>query len=106
MTVERRQTMWAEMRPDCYGGKTCDQIEPRWHCYAEGDKDSDYQRAPLKLDARLFPPGTKVLIEEPVCPQCKEVRSPIYPAPKRGPLFTPKCRCGFDWETWTLHQYS
>lgn len=106
MRVERHATMWFDMEPDCYGGKSCDQIIPQWHCYAEGDKDSDHQRKPLRLEARRFPPGTKIIIEEPVCPTCSQMRSPKYPTPKRGPLFSPKCDCGFDWDNWTLEQFS
>lgn len=100
------QTMRFTMEPDCYGGKTCDQVEPRWHCYADGDKDSDRQREPLTLDARRFPPGTKIIVTEPTCPTCGEPRSIKHPEPKNGPLFVAKCRCGFDWEEWTLNEYS
>lgn len=106
MTIESRETIWFTMQPDCYGGKTCDQIVPKWHCYADGDKDSDYQYQPLLLDPRRFPPGTKIVVSEPVCPQCGDARSPKHPEPKRGPLFDPKCDCGFDWESWTLNEYS
>jgi hypothetical protein len=97
--------MWAEMKPDMYGGETCDQIRPRWRCYALGDKDSDYT-AILTLDARTFPPGTKVIISEPVCPQCDEVRSPQYPIPDHGAIFEGPCRCGFDWDGWVAGEYS
>lgn len=79
--ISYRATQWATMKPDVYGGPKCDQIVPRWHVYAEGDKDSDYIRGALKLDGRTFPPGTKVTIQEPVCPDCGDVRSPIYPLP-------------------------
>ena len=98
-----RATMWAEMRPNCYGGKTCDQIEPVWHCYADGDKDSDDIHKPLELDPRTFPPGTKVTIEEPLCPDCQELRHLKSSDP---PAFEDKCDCGFDWVAWTLDQYA
>jgi hypothetical protein len=92
-----RQTMRAEMRPDCYGGETCDQIQPRWNAYAHGDKQDDYTREPLTLDAKHFPPGTMVIVQEPTCPECDELREPPFDKP---------CRCGFDWNAWTLSQYS
>lgn len=101
-----RKTMWAEMAPDVYGGRTCDQIVPQWSCAAEGDKgDSDTQRV-LELAARTFPPGTKVEIHEPLCPRCGELRHPKFPAPKRGPLFSGQCECGFDWDAWARDRYS
>lgn len=104
--IELQETIWFTMQPDCYGGATCDQIEPRWHCYADGDKDSDHQHEPLTLDPRRYPPGTKIVVHEPVCPQCQEVRSPKYPEPETGPIFDAKCDCGFDWDEWTLNEYS
>lgn len=95
MDNDYRQTMWAEMSPDIYGGETCDQMRHRWHSFAEGDMDSDYSDA-LELAAKHFPPGTKVLILEPECPKCQQ---------------TPEiCRgdegCDFDWDAWTAERYS
>lgn len=104
--MNRRETLTAEMKPDCYGGETCDQIRPRWYCYAAGDKQGDYEHEPMTLDARLFPPGTRISVEEPVCPDCGDAREPILPTPATGPVFGSKCRCGFDWEAWTLSEYS
>jgi hypothetical protein len=100
-----RETMWAEMTPDCYGGATCDKIVPRWYAHADGDRDGDYEGT-LKLASRTFPPGTKIVISEPLCPKCEALREPIYPTPKRGPLYSGKCECGFDWDEWTLEQFS
>jgi hypothetical protein len=104
--IKMAETMWAEMEPDTYDGPSCDQIAPRWCVYAEGDKDSDTLREPLTLDPRHFPPGTKVVISEPLCPSCGDPRSPIYPVPKTGPIYTGPCHCGFDWDKWVLEQYS
>lgn len=101
-----RAVMWAEMKPDCYGGETCDQIEPRWYTYADGDKQGDYEREPITLDARTFPPGTKVTIQEPTCPSCGETWAPNHPIPKTGPMYSGKCDCGFDWDAWVLQEYS
>lgn len=104
--ISYRATMWAEMKPDCYGGKTCDQIRPRWYTYADGDKDASYENEPLNLAARSFPPGTKVTVQEPSCPECGDQRSPKWPTPKRGPIYEGPCTCGFDWDGWVLDQYS
>jgi hypothetical protein len=104
--VELRETMWAEMSPDCYGGSNCDRIVPGWNAYADGDMEAEDGIATLRLAARTFPPGTRISISEPCCPKCGETRSAIYPTPKRGPLFADKCDCGFDWKAWTLDNYS
>lgn len=101
-----RGTVRAEMRPDCYGGKTCDRIVPRWNVYAEGDKQDEDTHAPLTLAARAFPPGTTVVVAEPTCPDCGELRPLKYLKPKRGPLFESRCACGFDWDEWTLTEFS
>lgn len=106
MKPETRETMHATMHPDMYGGKGCDELVPRWWCYADGDKDGDYEHRPLKLDAKLFPPGTRVSVREPVCPECGDARSPILPTPAKPPYFDPKCDCGFDWDAWVANEYS
>lgn len=105
MKIERRETMSATMQPDMYDGPTCDQMRPRWYCFADGDKQADYQDAALELDPKLFPPGTRVVVFEPICPQCKETREPNYKNGKYLPGFAAKCRCGFDWEAWTANEY-
>src|ERR1044072_6393220 len=98
--------MWAEMKPDMYDGAGGDQMRPRWWCYADGDKDGDFEDKPLSLDAGLYPPGTKITIEEPTCPQCEETRQPNYKDGKYLPGFVPKCPGGFDWEAWLANEYS
>lgn len=105
MTIETRATMWATMQPDMYGGKECDELVPRWWCYGAGDKDGDHQHDPLALDAKRFPPGTKVTVEEPMCPTCGEIRGVSFPKGK-PPAFDAKCDCGFDWEEWTANEFS
>lgn len=103
--VERRQTMRAEMQANCYGGKTCDKIVPHWNCYADGDKQDENLSGSIILGTRRWPPGTTVVISEPLCPKCSEPRESKFSPAKRGPLFDPKCDCGFDWEEWTHEQY-
>jgi hypothetical protein len=104
--IKRRETMRAEMKPDMYGGAQCDQMVPRWWTYADGDKDGGFEHKPLTLDARFFPPGTVVSIEEPTCPKCEETREPNIQKGKYHPGFAAKCRCGFNWDDWTGNEYS
>ncbi|PKM43244.1 MAG: hypothetical protein CVV05_15470 [Gammaproteobacteria bacterium HGW-Gammaproteobacteria-1] len=93
--MEYHQTMWAEMKPDVYDGENCDQVRPRWHAHAEGDMDSDYTET-VTLDSKQFPPGTKILVMEPCCPKCGMI--PDLCRTDEG--------CDFDWDAWTLDQYS
>jgi hypothetical protein len=100
-----REESWAEMSPDMYGGPSCDGIRPRWLVHSEGDKGDSAEFDICKLDARAFPPGTTIVISEPVCPDCDESRD--YSNGDDGmPKYAPQCSCGFDWATWTESLYS
>ncbi len=109
MKPSYRATMWAEMKPDVYAGPRCDKVRPQWEIHADGDMGgADTERA-LKLAARTFPPGTKITISEPCCPECGELREPVslmVDPLRKGPLYAGPCRCGFDWDRWTLDEYS
>jgi hypothetical protein len=98
--IEHHQTMRAELAPDVYAGEQFDQIAHQWKTSCDGDMGDSGTLDTITLDANMFPPGTKVIVEEPLCPDCKETR-----APGDGAWLT-KCNCGFDWEAWTIDQYS
>jgi hypothetical protein len=99
--------MWAEMKPDCYSGASCDKVKPQWEIHADGDMDSD-SLPTVKLSARTFPPGTKITIEEPLCPHCGELREPAHPGIGAAKVvYKGPCQgCGFDWDKWVLETYS
>lgn len=104
--VTYRECMWAEMKPDMYGGDTCDQVVPGWSCYCAGDKQGEDGVECLELAAKTFAPGTKVVVSEPCCPNCGE---PHWPGGAGAPneiAFPSKCDCGFDWDAWTADQYA
>lgn len=110
--IERREVMWAEMKPYVYGGDSCEEHEPQWDSYAAGDKDGDCSTDPLTLDPILFPPGTKVVVSEPVCPQCHcppHETGAIEKTTDDGEKFLTKhwqCECDFDWFEWASGEYS
>lgn len=95
----------AEMKPDMYGGKSCDKLVPSWTASAIGE-ENEKVGALLTLSARTFPPGTLVIVREPVCPECGARREPKFPVPKRAPIYGGPCECGFDWDQWVSEQYS
>lgn len=104
--IKHTETMWAEMKPDIYAGKNCDEIRPQWECHADGDTEAD-TRGLIELCAKTFPPGTKIVISEPLCPKCGIPRIPSFPTNKRNePLYSGPCECGFDWDKWVQEQYS
>lgn len=109
----RRETLWAEMRPNCYGGAACEQIVPNWHSYAEGDMQSGDDGDGLELSAACFPPGTIVVVLEPVCTKCNEVPSrstkpETFITSEGGEVTEYKwtCSCDFDWRQEALDLYA
>ncbi|QDP58343.1 MAG: hypothetical protein Unbinned664contig1000_24 [Prokaryotic dsDNA virus sp.] len=89
--VKMRVIGWAEMKPDMYGGDECDEQIAQWDAYMDGDMDCENLDV-LELDASTFPPGTKVTIEVPECPDCGSASD--------------ECVCGFDWAKWTEGKYA
>lgn len=93
--VSYKATMWAEMKPDLYAGKNCDEVRPTFECNTDGDMGSESIDI-LTLDATTFPPGTKITVQVPCCPDCgQEVEM---------------CKedegCNFDWDEWRDNEYS
>jgi hypothetical protein len=92
---EYQAIMWAERKTDCYDGETCDQLRPYWNAYADGDKQDDDVTGCIELDPKHFPPGTKITVSVPVCPECH--------------LQVELCEgsdCEFDWKEWEINEYS
>lgn len=91
--MEMTEVMRAELRVDCYDGPSCDQHRKYWNAYAEGDmQDDDMSEKELTLNLDHFPPGTKVVVTVPECPECD--------------MDVESCDCGFDWKNWVAEQYS
>lgn len=88
-----RETMWAEMTPDLYDGEGCDQVKAQWTTHAEGDMDSERFEHVI-LDSKVFPPGTRIVVLEPVCPECGCVASYCEDT------------CTFDWKDWVVGKYA
>lgn len=86
------EIMRAEVKVDVYDGSTCDQHRKYWNAYGDGDKQDDNFGEDIKLTLEGFPPGTKISITVPCCPECG-VQSDM-------------CDCGFDWKKWAEEQYS
>jgi hypothetical protein len=88
------------MEPDCYSGKTCDKMRPRWMTsYPKEGKEEDGETLKLEIDAASMPPGSRVVIEVPVCPQCgdpADIMVDVLSKHKRWP----RCTCGFSWNKW------
>ena len=82
-----QEVMWAEMKPDLYDGPGCDQVKPAWSCFCDGDKDGEDGLELIELAANTFPPGTKIVVSLPECPECHEIVE----------LCQSSEYCDFDW---------
>ena len=107
------ETMWAEMKPDVYSGDSCEEHKPGWYCFCAGDMDHEEGLKDLGLRASTFPPGTKVLVKEPVCPDCEQVpwrsTDPVEMIGEDGAKwleYSWSCDCSFDWREWANGEYS
>lgn len=89
----------AEMAPDLYDGLDCDQVKPQWLADCEkGGTEEVGDDGILKVDCRLYPAGTVVRIEVPLCPDCDQ------PAGE-GEDAGSDCLCGFSWKLWVEDRY-
>ena len=78
------------MHPDVYGGKECNEHIPRW--MGQFDEEEIGEIETIDFDAKLFPAGTKIYIEVPLCPKCGMEQE--------------LCECDFDWKEWVNYEYS
>lgn len=94
--------------PYCYDGDSCDQQRPRWMTSypKEGDQE-DGETLKLEIPARSVPPGTRVVIEIPCCPQCGD-RADMCMGTGENADFKewPDCNCGFSWKNWVYDNFS
>ena len=96
------EIMWAEQKPDCYDGPDCDQLRPEFELTGD-DKGGAETADHVHLLPRMFPPGTRLVVSVPICPNCED-QSDLYLDGHSGKM--DKCQCGFDWENWAVGQYS
>jgi hypothetical protein len=83
---------WGEVKADVY-----DDHKPYIEMSCEGDMGST-REDDVNIDSKRWPPGTKILIETPCCPECE---TDAELADDNG-----KCECGLDWKIWAEEQYS
>jgi len=84
----------AEMKPDVYGGKNCEEHMPQW-IGSFYDEEMD-ELGTIELDPKSFPAGTKITIEVPECPECN----------MDADLCQEMGECEFDWHKWADDEYS
>lgn len=107
--MQRHTIMRAEVKVDCYGGDSCDQLTPYFDMYCEGDMDSDNVTDDIVIKLSELPPGATVEVKYPCCPECglpREEKFEFLDGRYTIAGFKEACSCGFDWLEWTLDRYS
>lgn len=97
--MEYSTQMWFEMKPNVYGGENMDEHIPEWNGHAAGDKQDDTSSDPLVFRPEDFPPGTKIVVSEPLCPKCGECYENCMARRDDDD-------CDFDWKAWAESEYS
>ncbi|EKO3439427.1 hypothetical protein NTE19_003319 [Vibrio fluvialis] len=87
----------AEFKVDVYDGENCDQHKPYIETWCDGDMETE-KLDRISLDVSSYPPGTRIKIEVPNCPNCH------LDADHQND--EKKCECGFDWKIWAEERYS
>lgn len=103
-------SQWCEdqkyiMEPDCYGGEECDKLKPRWATsYPKEGKVYEGDLLDFKFEASYFPPGSRITIEIPFCPNCgdRADQNGYGESHKEWP----DCLCGFSWTKWAFDNFS
>jgi len=56
----------------------------------------------------MVPPGTKVIIQTPICPICFEPADyqADYLSPDEANRDWPDCYCGFSWKKWAEYNWA
>ena len=106
MNLEYAHRQTFRQEPDCYDGASCDQRRPRWMTsYPKEGDEEDGETLKLEMNARQYPPGTRVTIEVPCCPKCGDPADCHYDGltPVRE---WPSCECGFSWTEWVIDNFS
>lgn len=86
----------AELKVDFYAGKSGAKIKQEWHGFFDGDRGDGKIGKQITLSAAHFRPGTRIIIQEPICPECDLSRE----------LCELDAGCDFNWLSWDEERYA
>ena len=107
--MERQTMMWSEVKADCYGGDTFDQVEPFFETFCIGDKESDSHHDDIVIRLSDLPPGTTIRVDYPCCPSCgipREETREFIDGKWKITGHRDFCSCGFFWLPWVEEHYA
>ncbi|KZN58914.1 hypothetical protein N473_26215 [Pseudoalteromonas luteoviolacea CPMOR-1] len=96
--IEYDTSAWGEVKADIYAGEPCGSKHEKYIEMSCRDDMGSVNEKDIIICSSIWPVGTKISIEIPLCPEC-ETDAKLQD--KAG-----KCECGFDWKTWAEEQYS
>jgi len=99
--MEYQEVDRAVMEPDVYAGPDANEHRPLWTIEVEKEGKEPIGDV-LEISASSHPPGTQVIIQEPICPKCGEVYENCM---VRG-YSVGANECDFDWHDWASKEFS
>jgi len=87
-------------------------VEPhskQFNTFCEGDMMDDTHTDDLIVALQNLPPGAKIVISYPCCPDCGMPREDKYEHSSGGIKIIgheETCDCGFDWKEWVEMTYA
>lgn len=108
--MQLHSIMTAEVKVDCYSGENCDQHRKYFDMYCDGDMEGgENGEDQIVIDLAQLPPGAKITVQYPVCPECGTAREDsmqfvegVYKIVGHPDM----CQCGFDWKNWAEEEYA
>lgn len=101
MSINRHEVTWYEVNVDVYESDRPKSFE----AYCDGDMDSDNLTGDIVIKLPELPPGARVSVKYPCCPECGDVRADNL-CSREVVGHATECECGFDWVNWENDHFS
>ena len=102
--------MQSKVMADVYSGENCDEVTTYFNTYCSGDMSDDNHKDDIIITLKDLPPGTKITVEYPCCPDCGVIRDDKMEFLPGGIWkivgHEDTCDCGFDWNNWVQNEFS
>lgn len=93
--MEYKEVDNVTMEPDVFDGPECREHRPRW--MGEYPKTGKHEiGSVIQVKAKDHPPGTQIIIKEPLCPKCGKLAENCIDDNE----------CDFDWHKWADKKFA
>lgn len=101
-----QEVMRSEVKVDIY----TDERPKTFESYCDGDMGSSTHSEDIVIKLVELPPGAKVSVEFPCCPDCGQVRFDVFESRSDGIVgvvgHENVCDCGFNWLDWEDERFT